>query len=545
MTEPPPQALPVEGWRPTLAVRAGAIALLLLGEKILLNFLVDFDAAQAAHGLGAAVREAQHWGFRFLVTMGAALALFGYVRQDARLAPISRAVRAAPLRLRWLLLHAALLLPLAPLSYSLFGGRGLELPLALIVALWLLFAAGAVLAAFAALAPWALWRRAAAALGMLWLYAAIAAITAAAAMQWSQQLWEPTARLTFELVQRVLSPLVPSLQGDPRTLILSTDRFAVEVSAICSGLEGVGLMLAFVGAWLLYFRREYVFPRSLLLIPAGALLIFGLNVLRIAALVLIGHYGSREVAVYGFHSQAGWFAFNLAAGGVVLVSRRSPWLNRAAVPAAAGSRNPTAAYLLPFLAILAAGIVARAVSSGFETFYALRLAAAAWMLRRYWPQFAALDWRISLRGPLAGVAVFALWMLAARLLTAPGSMPAPLADMTPAWRLLWLAGRAATAVVAAPIAEELAYRGYLMRRLQQADFEAVRFAAVGARAWLLSALAFGIAHGTLWLPGIAAGLIYGALLIRTGRIGEAVAAHATTNALLAASVLLGGQWQLW
>jgi membrane protease YdiL (CAAX protease family) len=56
---------------------------------------------------------------------------------------------------------------------------------------------------------------------------------------------------------------------------------------------------------------------------------------------------------------------------------------------------------------------------------------------------------------------------------------------------------------------------------------------------------FGIAHGAMWLAGIAAGAIYGLVLIRTERMGEAVAAHATTNALLAAYVLLLNDWEIW
>jgi len=56
---------------------------------------------------------------------------------------------------------------------------------------------------------------------------------------------------------------------------------------------------------------------------------------------------------------------------------------------------------------------------------------------------------------------------------------------------------------------------------------------------------FGIVHGALWLPGIVAGLAYGLILIRRGRLGEAVAAHATTNALVVMAVLASGQWQLW
>jgi membrane protease YdiL (CAAX protease family) len=49
----------------------------------------------------------------------------------------------------------------------------------------------------------------------------------------------------------------------------------------------------------------------------------------------------------------------------------------------------------------------------------------------------------------------------------------------------------------------------------------------------------------MWLPAMLAGWAYGAIGIRTGRIADAVVAHATTNALLAAAVLLFDQWQLW
>src|SRR5262249_50036829 len=150
----------------------------------------------------------------------------------------------------------------------------------------------------------------------------------------SQGLWRPAAALTFELVRYSLAPWIPTLRADPATLILRTDRFAIQVSELCSGLEGVGLMAVFCTAWLLYFRREYAIPRALLLIPCGMLLIFALNVLRIDALVLIGHSGFPEVARNGFHTLAGWIAFNIAACGVAFVSRRIAWLSAAASPTA-------------------------------------------------------------------------------------------------------------------------------------------------------------------------------------------------------------------
>jgi CAAX prenyl protease-like protein len=96
-----------------------------------------------------------------------------------------------------------------------------------------------------------------------------------------------------------------------------------------------------------------------------------------------------------------------------------------------------------------------------------------------------------------------------------------------------------------PLAEELAYRGYFLRRLVAADFDSVSFADVGWIPVLVTAVAYGILSGPLWSAGIAAGIVFALLLTRTRRMGEAVAAHAFANALLCAAALLGSQWQLW
>jgi len=52
-------------------------------------------------------------------------------------------------------------------------------------------------------------------------------------------------------------------------------------------------------------------------------------------------------------------------------------------------------------------------------------------------------------------------------------------------------------------------------------------------------------HGDRWLAGSIAGMFYAAVTLRSGRIGDAVVAHATTNALLAAWVIISGSWDLW
>jgi exosortase E/protease (VPEID-CTERM system) len=397
----------------------------------------------------------------------------------------------------------------------------------------------AAVALFAALAPWKIWYQAIRALGSLWWYAIFIAGGAAFAMSWSQALWTGMARITFEAVYRVLSWLVPTLQINPANLSIDTGRFGVVIAPVCSGLEGMGLMLAFIIGLLLLFRREYIFPRALLLLPVGIVLSFALNIARIAALVLIGDAGYEAVAVYGFHSQAGWIAFNAAAVGIALFSLRSPWFSRAAAerrPAAA-AENPTAVYLLPYLAVLFAGMVSHALSGGFERLYWLRLVAAALALGYSWPRFRGLDWRFTWRGALAGLFAFAMWIAVATLL--PHGAASALAMLGTFANGAGIIGHTLAGVLVIPFVEELAFRGYLMRRLRAVDFESVSPSCAGVSALLVSSAVFGACQGSFWLSGAFAGALYGLVYMRTGRLGEAVAAHVSANALITAAVLAG------
>jgi CAAX prenyl protease-like protein len=100
----------------------------------------------------------------------------------------------------------------------------------------------------------------------------------------------------------------------------------------------------------------------------------------------------------------------------------------------------------------------------------------------------------------------------------------------------------AGSVLTVPLAEELAYRGFLMRRLQSRDFDSLAYELVGWFAIAASAVLFGAAHGALWLPGCVAGFAYGWIVRRQGHLGEAVTAHMMTNFLVAAVVLGSGNW---
>jgi CAAX prenyl protease-like protein len=70
---------------------------------------------------------------------------------------------------------------------------------------------------------------------------------------------------------------------------------------------------------------------------------------------------------------------------------------------------------------------------------------------------------------------------------------------------------------------------------------------VGTFSWASFAISsglFGLLHGR-WLAGTLAGLLYALALYRRREFSDAVVAHATTNAMIAAVVLTTGAWSLW
>ena len=422
----------------------------------------------------------------------------------------------------------------------------------------------------------------------LWLYASIAAALAWCLRFPFQSLWHTTTSapgrflqtIAFHAVDTVLRLFIPNILVDPQTFRVGTPRFTIIIAEQCSGLEGLGLVLVFTVLWLWYFRRESRFPQALLLVPCALVSVWALNIIRICALVLIGNRGYRDVAMVGFHSQAGWIAFTSVAFAFSMATSKVAWVRKLppagtqfnagqhsavldATPATSASTSKsealtgespaTAAYLLPFLAILAASFLSKSASGYFEWLYPLRFVAAIIALRFAWPEIKKLDWRISWPGPLIGAVVFAIWVapsvwmhgLAAQTTSASGPIAAGLFSLSPAARDLWIVFRVAAAVITVPIAEEVAFRGYLARRILDRNFDAVPFTALTLLSVALSSLAFGLMHGKVWIVGAIAGAAFAMVLRWRGRIGDAIVAHATSNLLLAIWVLTRGDWSWW
>jgi CAAX prenyl protease-like protein len=208
-----------------------------------------------------------------------------------------------------------------------------------------------------------------------------------------------------------------------------------------------------------------------------------------------------------------------------------------------------------FMALLVARSQAPADGAwGFDAqwLYGLSVGAAAGLLAWWWREYGELarqtlpDARESLIAVAAGVAVFVLWIhLDAPWMTI-GVPSAPFKPLTATGAIDWpqVAIRLAGAALLVPLMEELFWRSFLMRWIDQPVFQGVAPQSVGVRAVLLSTFVFTLAH-TLWLAAAIAGLVYALLYIKTGKLWVAVIAHAVTNAALGVWVVTTGNWQFW
>ena len=71
----------------------------------------------------------------------------------------------------------------------------------------------------------------------------------------------------------------------------------------------------------------------------------------------------------------------------------------------------------------------------------------------------------------------------------------------------WVIARVLGSVFVTPVVEELAFRGYLTRRLIAADFKSVPQGTFSWLSFLVSSLLFGLIHER-WIAGTIAGMFY-------------------------------------
>lgn len=361
----------------------------------------------------------------------------------------------------------------------------------------------------------------------------------------AEGLWGALQGSTLRAVGALLRAVRPDAVVLPERSIVGAGGFDVVIAPVCSGVDGLGLVLVFQALWLSLARGRLRVLRAFLLVPLGAAAALGANVLRIAALVLIGASGREALALGGFHSKLGWLLFIAIALATVAIAERHPWFRRpdaATLQGDEGVPRRAGAYAGPLVAAIAAALATSLwAEPGFDAWYGLRVGAAALVLvavRRDLPRPALT---VSWLPVLVGAAVGAAWIAWPH---AGADAPPGLERLEPAARATWIAVRALGACLVLPLVEELAFRGFLLPWLVAADFEAVPPRAWTFPAVIVSSVAFGAVHDQLVL-GTAAGAAFAAARLWRGRLSDAFLAHAVANAGVTLAVLGYGRWDLW
>lgn len=217
---------------------------------------------------------------------------------------------------------------------------------------------------------------------------------------------------------------------------------------------------------------------------------------------------------------------------------------------------PSTARILPFAAYMAFIVIADLLgrlgwtANDLRWLYPVKIAVVVALLLAYWRTYVELypkrlGARTSLLSVLVGVAVLVVWVN----LDAGWMRVGESAGFDPTGgsaRVDWLlvALRIAGAALVVPVMEELFWRSFLMRWLERREFLQVYPAGVRLVSLAICSALFGIEHD-FWLAGIAAGLAYGWLYMRTGNLWAPIVAHAVTNGLLGIWVVMTSSWTYW
>ena len=207
--------------------------------------------------------------------------------------------------------------------------------------------------------------------------------------------------------------------------------------------------------------------------------------------------------------------------------------------------NDATALLAPIIALFASAIITGAFSAGFNWLYPLHVILIAAVLVWLRNDYPVSSYRFHYEPLALGLFVFVIWMaLVPASAVQTQSMADNLSSASAPAALLWLLFRALGACLFIPIAEELAFRGYLLARLSGQEPMIASRLPFRWLAFLSSSLLFGLLHDA-WLAGTIAGACYALARYRRGDTRDAIVAHMVTNTLLTLYVMTTGEWSYW
>ena len=219
--------------------------------------------------------------------------------------------------------------------------------------------------------------------------------------------------------------------------------------------------------------------------------------------------------------------------------------------------SPVTARVAPFVVF----VLLTAAQGWFDPaaaywFYLGKTLLAVWMLLALRPLLPEMRWAVSWEAVVVGVGIFAIWVGISHGWAVENYFRSSTAKPGLAWNpneqfgagsaLAWLfiVTRILGSALVVPPVEELFYRSFFYRYIAKVAFLSVPMNQFLPVPFLVTSLLFGLVHNQ-WLAGIICGAAYQWLVIRKGRLGDAMTAHGITNFLLGVWVVWRGDLQFW
>lgn len=229
--------------------------------------------------------------------------------------------------------------------------------------------------------------------------------------------------------------------------------------------------------------------------------------------------------------------------------------------------SPDVVRFLPFAAFLLVGALGGKAFEGAEYWmYAAKTLVAGALLWWWRDKIAEMRWAFNVEGVVVGLVIAALWIgLEGRVPSLgrlwdlarewTGGPKAPEVKPPEAWNpvayfssnavLGWgfVAVRVLGRSLVVPAMEEVFYRSLAYRYLVNPRFETVALGTFRAGAFAGTSLLFGLSHAEHWLSAVVCGAAYQGLVVRRGRLGDAMLAHAVTNLAISGYAIGTGRWE--
>jgi exosortase E/protease (VPEID-CTERM system) len=229
--------------------------------------------------------------------------------------------------------------------------------------------------------------------------------------------------------------------------------------------------------------------------------------------------------------------FTLLAFALVSVAQSVPWLHREGLrPVGQPLRSdPAAAQILPFVVFMVTSTFISAMFLHPGLGLPLNTVALAIAAAFFLPVYRTLPWRPDALAVGVGLVVGWAWVLMAP--PPDRALQEVLTGLSAGVLVAWAVARILGTVILVPLVEEMFFRGYMLARLDGPQL----WRRAGAIA--VSSLAFAALHGR-WVEAGLAGVAFAAVMLRRGRVTDAVWAHVAANAVVAAAAALRGDWSL-